>query len=390
MIVIVFNLLIFLVIFLIGSLGFVYGEILSFALSFLALFIYWGFRFVSRYSDFELPRISILLMAFLIFSSASVFFSVNRENSVYFFLQYVVLSGVFLFGFYREKLLQSFLEISLVVAGLILCLLSGIYNLGFLVGNSGYQLVFSRYGSHNHLGDFLVLPLLICTYNIFYKKRLYLSLILLIVFLSFFLLSYSRSAYLAFGVGCLFFLVKFVWKLRKKFTYTLKVGLISILLLVMLFFLATVFEARNYPVLGQVNYLLTDNLGLKFKSFTAKRFEYVKISFISIENNFWFGVGPGNFSSAASTYFSGIQSTDSSHNIFLDILVENGVFAFIFFLLLIFFAVKKAVENPSVYSLLLVALLVNFQTDYTFRISTMMLLFFLLMGLVYGRKSTDL
>lgn len=64
----------------------------------------------------------------------------------------------------------------------------------------GYQLVFSRFGSHNHLGDFLVLPMLISLYFLFKKgQKKYLLPLVLFSFLYIFILKKCISEFHFYG-----------------------------------------------------------------------------------------------------------------------------------------------------------------------------------------------
>ena len=90
------------------------------------------------------------------------------------------------------------------------------------------------------------------------------------------------------------------------------------------------------------------------------------------------GAGPGNFIYASQKLRNG-SYTETAHNIFVDILVENGIPAGVVFLLIIIEFFRRSDKKLPFF--LALGLLVNFQTDYTYRIYSLFLLFFIILGL---------
>lgn len=268
----------------------------------------------------------------------------------------------------------------IIYMGVLLCIYSILLNYftpESLIPKNGYQLVFSKFGSHNHLGDYLVLPLLICLYQIINAKKKKLYTFAMLFFLPFFFLSYSRTAYLSFSIVTIWYLMYLLWTHKKRISLLIPtISMLFVISLAMILFLSTVFESKNIPVVSSVHQYLVSNFGLKFKHFGANRIEYAATAVQSIREKTLLGTGPGNFVYASREYSSiPNYSTHSSHNIFLDIFTENGIIAFFLFLAIIWILIKNAMRNFSIYSLLFLALLTNFQFDYTFRINSILLLF---------------
>lgn len=335
-------------------------------------------------------KIYLVIILFLALTFLAVLTSENFDKSLVVFIQYLSLLFVFYFVKNNSERLKTFIPGLLIALGIVFCIYSLILNTGlvnFLIPGDGYQLVFSKFGSHNHLGDFLVLPMLVCLYAVTKEnKRLYT--LPFLFFFPCFLLSYSRSAYMSFLLVGSVFLANILWKSKYKKKLLVPVVLFSFVVsIVLLFFFATVFESRYSPFLNPVHKILAVKFGLKFKHFGANRPEYWKTAIKSINEKPYFGVGPGNFVYASAKY-SSIPNyrTHSSHNIFLDVLVEYGLFAFICFTGIIILIIMYAFKSHPLYFLLFIALLINFQTDYTFRIFSIALLGSIFVGIIIGQN----
>lgn len=387
----ILQLLVFSTFFLPESLGLPWGRVSSVSFAGLIV-IYFLYKNLNR-NILNQKTISYLLVAGLL-----IIFSLSRSAQIQISListvELVVLAGIIITaGVYYREIMRVIPGI-LVILGLALCVYSLALNLIFpmdFIPFDGYQLVFSRFGSHNHLGDFLVLPMFISLYFLF-KKGQKKYLLPLVLFFPFFIFSYSRSAYLSFiFTGSVFLTQWFLIgdsKLRKSIPALFaSLGII----ITSLFFVITVFESGYVSFLNPIHQELVSTFGLRFKHFGANRPEYIRTAINSIKEKPFFGVGPGNFRYASMKYSSiPNYSTHSSHNIFFDVLVEYGFATFLIFLVFISFTVWKLMQTPSIYGYLYMALLLNFQTDYTFRIFSIALLFCIFTGIIFKMKKNDL
>ena len=270
--------------------------------------------------------------------------------------------------------------LSVIFCSYSLLLLNLPEGLGFPMPDNGYQFVFSKFGSHNHLGDFLMLPLIISIYYLIKtNKKIYL--LSLSFFTPFFILSYSRSAYLS----LILTLVVMIFFLTNKFKISKITILLSFILILLAssFFFITVKEARKISIVKEANHFLFENLNLRWKNYDGQRLEYLNQAVSSIKEKPLFGLGPGNFIYASKEYGSKRAITHSSHNIFLDILTENGILAGVIFLTIIFLCLYLALRHQNLFSFLFIAQIINFQTDYTFTIYSFFLLFFVLVSVLY-------
>lgn len=316
-------------------------------------------------------KLSFLFILFLIFTAISSLFSLDFSRSFPYLLFYLSLFLTFIWVFNHQDEVKGmiiFLIFSLSVIFSIYSLLPLIWP--NLIPSHGYQFIFSNFGSHNHLGDFLVLPLTL-------SRHIFLSLFLT----PFFLLSFSRSGYLSLVVS-LSVVTIYLIRRRKIKMSSLVVGTVLIIL-ALFFFLTSVWEARQIPILKGAHQFLEEKANLQDKFFLANRLAFARQALPSFKEAPLLGLGPNNFLYASQKYTQTGRWAYSSHNIFLDILVENGLLALMVFVVIIGLVLAKAFVNPTIYSFLPLAMLINFQTDYTHTIYSFFLIFFILMGLIY-------
>lgn len=219
--------------------------------------------------------------------------------------------------------------------------------------------------THNHLGDFLVLPLVILIYEMLYIKVSWKNLfIFIIIFLSY-LFSFSRSAYLSLIVTIILLVIPLFIKLSrsKKIIIT-----ISLLISILFLFFSSTLTKLYFKEKG-------------IKTTTGYREIYYKKAIIGFIKKPFFGWGAGNYSSIE--YVDKLHpevGSVYSHNIFLDMLSENGIFVFLAFLSIILYGLFYGEKN--LYYFLFIALLVNFQTDFTYSMIPFLWLFYIFLGLI--------
>lgn len=330
---------------------------------------------------------------FIVTSALSLIFSDNVQRSFEYLLLYTSALLILLYAFNNKASIKRHLLLILLGLGFLFSLYSTLIqefafrNLTLLIPTSGFQFVFSKAFSHNHLGDFLVLPLTVLFYFLLKKKKILLTLLCILVFLIFIAFSYSRSAYIDLAIIGLITPVFLLGKKPIKIFSSRSIMVIFISVICLLLFLTVVSDVRQLNVFANLRGILSGKNTLQEKYLLGERNEYTYQSIQSIITNPIFGVGPGNFSYASMKFTrKPLFWTVTSHNIFLDVLVENGGFAGISFLIIIALILKNSQKN--LYFLIFLAMLLNFQTDYTYRIYSFFMLFFVLAGTVYKEKKT--
>lgn len=340
---------------------------------------------------FAFPKEATLLFSlFLIFTLLSLFFSLDIKNSIPLFLLYIACFLLFVLTYSYKENLKNKLIFFIIIFAVIFSLYSTITNiliakgLGSSVLTNSTQFVRATAPSHNHLGDFLLLAITICLYLLVFEaknklKRIRL-LLLITLFLPFFVFSYSRSAYLDLSIISLGIFLIYFRKAKQQILIKL---LISSLFFIPLFLIfATTNNIKN-PLLTNSRESLSRNFNLGYKDFLGFRTNYLSPGLYSIIEKPLLGVGPGNYVYASKKYGKEfmVRRNGVALNIFWEIITTNGIIAGIFFILFIFSVFKNF--SPGVISLAALAMLLNFQTDYTYAFYSFFLLFFILMGLFY-------
>ncbi len=329
------------------------------------------------------PRnFTILSFAFLLILTLSFAFSLNLDQSFKFLLLYVSSFLIFIYIFNNKRRINKFLLPLIFTAAILFSLYSLLL---FFIPETGYQFVFSSFSSHNHLGDFLILPLLSSLYFFMTGEKQVLFFLTSLLFIPYFIFSFSRSSYLAFAATAI---LMFLWLSK---TRQIKSHFLSFLFLffissiAVLFVFITVKDVGTNTLAERAGRVLRDRHELKDKYFLAYRNKFFKEAALSIRERPLLGVGPGNFSYASAKYTE-LPSlwTESAHNIFLEVFVENGVFAGIVFMALIVLILKRLRKNLLFF--LALSLLLNFQTDYTYRIYSFLALFVVILGLNYEAR----
>ena len=348
-----------------------------------------------RHSSIAIPRSACVIFALFIISVfVSAFFSLNPIRSLYHPFFYAAVFLLFIFSYARKEEIKKYLPLWVFIISAIFISASAFINTSISAGNFslvpefGYQFVFSRFGSHNHLGDFLIMPILMILYAVTEGKKfnrfIFFGSLIIVVF---YIFSYSRSAYLSLMVaGVLLMLMRkneFLKHVNKRVMSIFG----SLLLVSLLFFIGTIRESSEVPLVTNVHALLSAEFNLSDKTLTGKREHFAYDAIGAAINRPVFGVGPNNYRYVSGAY-SGLEdvTTYSSHNIFLDTLAEIGVVGFLLFLSF-FIRVLASTDHNTVGFYLVLALLVNFQTDYTFRIYSLYVLLFVILASIYREKN---
>jgi len=319
--------------------------------------------------------IFIFYLLFLLSAFISFLFSVDKINSINHFIFYLSTFFVFLIGVNEGEFFEKNFKKILIVFSVLLCFFSLLPKSFFEA--TAYQLIIPIYGNHNHLGDFLGLTIIYIIYDLINKKDKK-ELWLLVFFLLFFLLSFSRSAYLD-----LLIILFFLLKKPKKFLW--------LMFLVFIFFIFSQQELyRSWPFSAAYPFI-TEKLYFQPRSFLSGRPEYFSQAIKGFLEKPVFGWGLGNFIYPSNKYVSEeSQQVISALNLPLTILTETGIFGFLAFIGFWLAIIKKIDFGKKPCYYLFFYLYLNFLTDYTYAIYGMYLLLFLLAGaMIKTEKEKD-
>lgn len=231
----------------------------------------------------------------------------------------------------------------LLLASFALCVWSFICLLpGTAKPSSGMNLMYATFG-HNHLADLLLLfiPFLIALFfSAKGRKRTVFWGCLTVFYLLSFALTFSRGAFLVLPLAVLFllFLIKpesLVKKVGGWMLVWLPIGLFTAILLL-----------SRQPFLVEMKIVQPGNWLLKQTvkpDYDAGRTEYFRQALLGFQARPIFGFGPGTFEIIAFR-FQNLQAVWSNyaHNFYLQILAEEGILAFLFFISFLFFGIRES------------------------------------------------
>lgn len=363
------------------ALGLPFGRTFSFiSISLYPLFLI-PLYFIKKRSFF-IPRLPFLLFSlYILILVVSTLVGIDLRQNLQGIVFYAGLFSIFIIAVNSNHSINQLFVKSASIFALILPLYA-IITRNFihphfpnLIPDSGYQLVFAKFGLHNHMGDFIAVMLPVFTfYYLSTSQKKYLLLELLLI--PFILYSYSRSAHITF---VLLTIVVLLLRIRKL--GLLSVSFISFFTIITLFFSFLTVRENNFPKTPQSVQRFKQTLLIRDKQLWTPRSEYLNQAFLVILEKPFFGIGYNNFINASRKYGKPENNPAySSHNIFLDIASEQGILAMILFIGFLITVFKKS--NKNIFFILSLGLLINFQTDYTHRIYAMISLFFFLCGLM--------
>ncbi len=372
--------------FAVEALGLPYGRMLAFVLISLSPLFLTSLYFIKKRLVF-IPKLSpLFFLLFFLMLVISALTGADLKQGFRGVVLYLGLFTAFTIAVKSNHLLDRLFVKTLFILAIILPAYAIITRnfiypyFPYLMPDSGYQLVFAKFGLHNHMGDFLAVMLPVFTfYYLSTNQKKYLLLELLLI--PFILYSYSRSAYLTFVL-----LTLIVLMLKMKKPKLLSVSFISFFIIITLLFSLFTIKENNFPEVPQPLQPVKETFLIRDKQLWTPRSEYFSEALLTIKENPLFGVGFNNFIKASRKYGGpNNNSTDSSHNIFLDIAAENGIAAVLVFISFLVIVFKKSDKN--IFFIISLGLLINFQTDYTHRIYGMLFLFFITSGLSCQKSS---
>lgn len=324
------------------------------------------------------PKFMIGVLFFFIFSNVSTFyFSLDRQVSFERYLFFISLLLIFIFSYNHKKVMQTVVPYILTLLGLIF----SVFSLFAHSASSAAQLIYPFYGSHNHLGDFLGMVLIMnMSLHAKGKKTKIILLLLSLVFFILLVLSFSRSAYLSFLLTVIIF---FISRYRSLSIKHLLVGAGALAITLCALFTASSLDVPKTSPLYPLQKIAVKNLKLSPRDMLSGRDTFYPQAIDAISKNPLFGVGAGNFIKISLTYNKNNNFTDSAHNIFLEIAAEQGIPTLLAFVFLVVLLTVQAVRKRSVWGYVFIYLFLNFQTDYTYQIYLFPVLVAVVAGVFY-------
>lgn len=378
----------------------------------------WG-RVVSRYLFLIVPAILfgidlwqkkvvripvILSFVFILFSFSTALSTISAvyiEAAFEHQLYYLAIFLLFIYAYNHKNELQPLFKYFVVSSTIVILVYSTFVTFllpdtwEFLLPRGEYQFIFERWEdfSHHPIGAFILIPL-IFFFSIFWNKPKPFTGSMVLLLFSILLLSFLRSAYVAFIVVVLFYL--FATYRLKKYSNVHKIISLLIIVISIFTFLVVTNISSNIPILGTVNKAIISRIGtIQNKSLLNARDHFVEQAIDAILERPLTGIGSYNFYYASMRYAnSDAIVTGTSHNLFLDIFVENGIIGGVIFILLVGFISYKGfrvfkegnIVEKYLYAIY-IALLILFQFGHYHKMYFLFIFFFFIAALLYEEKN---
>lgn len=346
------------------------------------------------------PQISISLLG-----------SYERQQGLNTILAYL-LFFIFLISFFINQSGIKKVIIALNFSAVLACLygLMQAVGLDFLYWSESSALrIFSGFGQPNFFGHYLVVMIPLTTYSIWFISRKliirFLYALLLIAELICLLFSYSRGAWVAFIITSFVLVLFFLWHNQKK---TLAVIILSLALFsgVLLFSSGirnSIIAQIDYNKYGLINRMIS-TFDFSDAGSVSSRLKYWQAAYKVFSETSWtrriIGFGPD----METNVFVGVYQPnwgyserlnafpDRAHNNLIDVVLQFGIAGLSAMLSLVFFCIKKLFnfinrkfnEDSWLALALLTALLAyTVNNFFSFSLTAMSLIFFIILGLAW-------
>lgn len=354
----------------------------------------------------RLSRLDWSVIGFFAAAALSVIFALDAQRGLYYLgLLMLAVSGYFVISRIAARKEATQLAFKTLLFTAVLTAIFGIYQFvvdGMTQGDLWTGL--SRYYTSEALGfprvqsvhyeplyfaNFLLLPVFILLARLI-KQDYWVDQVAFYLLLTVYLLTLSRGAFLALGIGVVVFLLS-AFLTRQVTSFATKV--IPIVVAATLTAVLLVFAASGKS--GVSNYVQQASVvKAPIKVSVADRVAHSRQAIEIFRNNQLLGVGLGNYDRASSLpYSEQEEGRQIVNNQYLEILAETGVVGFAGWMAITVSALTilwKRVKEGSALSLVLLATLVAMSAQYFFFSSTHLTSYWFLLGLIGAREVSKL
>lgn len=312
---------------------------------------------------FEINPVDLYFSLFLIYSYLSIFWAKDKEVSLGIFISllscYCLFMVVRVIQYNSPSINQLFIS-SLIFACFVSCIFGFIqFTAGdYYVPGTDYRSIFvgdvyranGLFDDPNYFGLVLVSVWPLIFYS--YPKNIILRNILIIVFIVSIFLTYSRASILIFIFQI--FLLAFA-KTRNIYSNFFKIGIFIFILGVVFKYSESDLSSR---VLSSMLFLIDNTAEVDYS--TLERFDLMVAGVDMFFDNFWTGVGFGNFHLFSFDYMSFYPREEYAHNTYLTVAGETGFFGLFFYLVFLILIIARVLRFKNSYLLIsLIGLLLS-------------------------------
>lgn len=338
---------------------------------------------------YSVPKVFLgLTVLYLGSSFVSLINSKQIGVSLELFLRDLNLILLFIYAYQHAEHIQKWLPKMIVILAMIFigvsffCLSTG-YGREF-IKSVRLNLLFNPAYLHKTIGDYLVLPILICIY-FFFINRKKIWLVPLVPMTLVFLVSFSRTAYITLAISLIVFFLSHR-SLFKKVPPLLVISLVLNVFFILGASLLFVTRVDNTVLTElQNNSSIQGILHARPLFFSRSPYWTMGIKGFLLEP--FVGIGQGNFPYLSYRFTDELfVSTLTSFNLIIDMLAEQGIFTTLSFILLIIYILFVS-DKKSLSFLLFSSLFISFMGFSTYTYVQLWMLFFVLGGLTIATQS---
>lgn len=323
------------------------------------------FQEIRKFLKTDWFLVSCFYLLFLIFSTSLNDFRIHSAlRSITFFKFFIFALSLSIIFIIDEKKFLNFLKIYFLIFCFVIfdALIQYIFGKNILGITYDIGRVSGIFGEEKILGSFISKSIFIVTPLLIYflKKNILKNLFLILWFgLATFiiLISGGRMSFLHIFMAVHLFYIINIFKDYRKIFY-----LIPIYIMIVVLFISDQNVFERFKNITHKDYGISKNFNIKDSQWGA----HYLVAYEIFKDNPLVGIGPKNFRiEACKEKYSNIDSEKSDircsthpHNIVLEILSEQGIIGMIFFLLLIFFTLKRFNLNKEINFFLFLSFLI--------------------------------
>lgn len=354
----------------------------------------------------KLSRLDWSVLGFFVTAALSVVFALDAQRGLYYLALlllaasgYLVVSRIAANGETMKLVFRAVLLTAVLTAlfGIYQFAVDGMTQGAIWTGLSrfytsealGFPRIQSVHYEPLYFANFLLLPVFILLARLI-KQDYWVDQVAFYLLLTVYLLTLSRGAFLALGIGVVVFLLS-AFLTRQVTSFATKV--IPIVVAATLTAVLLVFAVSGKS--GVSNYVQQASVvKAPIKVSVADRVAHSRQAIEIFRNNQLLGVGLGNYDRASSLpYSEQEEGRQIVNNQYLEILAETGVVGFAGWMAITVSALTilwKRVKEGSALSLVLLATLVAMSAQYFFFSSTHLTSYWFLLGLIGAREVSKL
>lgn len=333
------------------------------------------------------PFYNILgFIIFLCFVTLSSLTATHIEQAISKQIEYFGYFFLVIIAYGHKKLFKNTTQVLLLALSTISILWGSFlqfYEPYHLIPHHVFQIIYRHPFDLGHFPQgVFIFTILILSFSYLWSKPTFKKLFFYTLAIYALIATYARAILLGYFVALAFHILHSIRSIRKQ------IGIVA--LLIGVFFIAYLFQRAYLGSKIESTHEVAHDYSFSFKQNIFQRSVYFQQALEGIRERPLMGYGVGNYDYVSMLFAKNEnQISGTSHNIFLDIGAESGIFAMLALIFLIghtLFSIRNNYHNydhsQKGQALLFIGLTVLFQLNFYHEISYLMAIYFILMGLL--------